>query len=933
MIKRLLVTMVAICGLAVQAFTVQTPSSPIKIDGKLDEKAWADAVKNTNFIRVKTQANIPMKDQTSFSVLADENAVYLGITCFDSEMDKVQWKGNIWGSDAIEMFISPAGNPVEYYHMAASCSNDRYSMFRAEAGNITPDKFAPFWETATSKDDKAWYLEVRIPYSAFYMTRNKMWNTTWLLNIARTQTHGGGLSTWAPLYDGFHESKVFRPVKGFPVRKPVEDVFVPVVIGDFTSRAGDVIKGDVIVNVEGNNVSAGKWNMTVQVPGGNTVSREIEVKYGNRKYVAKGMEFPASVKRAHHVKVTLQRGETVLGRYYPVSAEYKPVDIRITWPQYANNYYPGQDAKYVSGVVNFKLSEEDVNKAVIELTIGDEVKKYKPKKDGVEFRQKFRELKEGEEVRLKARLIVDGSEFAVTETSVRRLPPPEKGGSVVWIENGHIVYNGKPYFPRSIYAMGYRGGRLMAQRFEKEKDTICLNNFFCPTLEPERLLPKMNIEAKEATKDVKPCKELFEKVRQVVEKNKGKDILGYYICDEPECRNISPVYLKYIYDYVKELDPYHPVMTCTRSPQRYIECMDVFMMHTYISPMFSGKTRFLSTPIDKTRAQIREVVDYKRPEKVAGFTGQFFSYKFGNRYADYPTWDELQAQTWTTIANGSKVSNPYAYHDINDKFHMFQAFIFQNQCIMELNDWLLSPEVSYLDIKADKWLDCTLYEHDGMELLLMVNPYPEKLTAMVDDRAINGKWYEFRGDKVYKFRKNRPIEFEPYQVYLLTSRKFESKFPKLKDILAKIDAYYHEMNNKGNLLLNKDAEIEIDASDTALIGNAKRKAFDGSLDMIAWGSNRWKKQQWFEMNFPKVSPKFKTIKLYGYNLKNPTFTIWKAGEWRPITPVETKENKDEWSKTFTFDKLNRTVKVRITFNDLKVGTDEVEIYEVEMYDK
>ncbi len=932
--KGLIAAIICLCGLAAQALTVQAPSSPVKIDGKLDEKAWQDATKHTGFVRLKNQSNRPVKDQTSFSVLADENAVYLGISCFDSEADKIRWGGNIWsGSDAIELFLSPAGNPVEYYHFGASSTNSRYSMFRAEAGNITPDKFFPFWESATSKDDKGWYLEIRIPYSAFYMTRTKMWNSTWLLNIARTQTHGGGLTTWSPLGGGFQESKNFKSIKGFPARKPMEDVLIPVVIGDFTSRAGDVIKGDVIVNVEGNNASSGKWNMTVEVPGGSSKTQDISVEYGNRKFVVKDVDFPASVKGNHHVKVTLKRGDTVLGRYYPVVAEYKPIDIKVTWPQYANNYYPGQDAKYVSGVVNFKLAEADMDKAEIELAIGDKVNKYDPKAGGIKFKQNFPELKEGESVRLVAKLIVDGKEFAKTETRVKRLPPPEKGGSVVWIEDGRIVYNGKPYFPRAIYARGYRGGVRLKERFDKEKDIICLNNFACPTLEPGRLLPKMNIEAKEATKDVKPCKELFEKVKAVVESNRGRDILGYYISDEPECRNISPVYLKYIYDYVKELDPYHPIMSCTRSPQRYFDCIDVFMMHTYISPMFSGDTRFLGTPVEKTRAQIHEVTDYKRPDKVPGFTGQFFSYKGGNRYADYPTWDELQAQTWTTVANGSRVSNPYAYHDIHDKIHMFEAFVFQNQTIMELNDWILSPNVKYLEVKADKWIDCTLFEHDGMELLLMVNPYPEACAAVVNDRAINGKWYEFRGDEVYKFKKGKPIEFKPYQVYILTSKKFESKFPKLKEILAKIEAYNANMVNKGNLLLDKHEEVELDASDVATIGYAKRKIFDGSVEQLAWGSDHWKKEQWFEINFPKVSPKFKTIKLYGYNMKNPTISIWKAGEWRKLEPVEIKENAEEWSKTFVFDKLNKTVKVRFTFSGLITQKDFVEIYEVEMYDK
>ncbi|MBO4511858.1 MAG: hypothetical protein J5746_03755 [Victivallales bacterium] len=929
MMKLSLLLMSLLCCMSVRALTVTAPTSPIVVDGKLDEAAWKAAPKTSNFIRLKSQAGKPIKDQTQFMVLADDEAVYLGVICLDSNIKDLHWGGSIWTSDSIEMFLSPAGNPVEYYHFAVGCQNDTYAMYRAEGGNITPDKFAPFWQSAVSKDDKAWYLEVKIPYSAFYMTRNKMWNKTWLLNIARTQTRGGGLTTWSPLNNGFLESKAFKSVEGFPKRKGVEDVCIPVVRGDYLSQEGDVIKGNIIVNVEGTSESTGNWDMTVEVPNGGKATQRVEVNYGNRKFLVKDLTFPASQKSYHKVKVTLKKGAVELGRYYPVEAEYKPIDIKITWPQYANNYYPGQDAKRLAGRVNFKLASD--KKAVIELKVGDKTRKFNAKGAFVDFEEKFPELKEGQKLDISARLIVDGKEFAATATSVKRLPPPEKGGEVVWIQDGHIVRNGKPYFPRYIYALGYRGGKMMEKRFAEEKDYICMNEFHCPTLEPARLCPKMNIEAKEATKDVKPCKELFEAVQKVIDRNKGKDFLGYYICDEPECRGISPIYLKYIYDYVKEHDPYHPIMSCTRSPQRYIECIDVFMMHTYISPFFSGKERCLAVPIEKVRAQIHEVTDYRRPEKVAGFTGQFFSYKFGNKYADYPTWDELIAQSWTAMANGSRVSNPYAYHDIDDKRYMFEAFAYLNQSIMELNDLLLTDKVSYLPIKAEKQLDCTLFELKGMKLLVMVNPYPEAFSATLEDKAVNGTWHEYRGEATYKLSKGQAVKFAPYQVYVLTSKPFASKFASTKDVLAKIKAYEDNMKNKGNLLLDKGDEIELDASEVQLVGNAKRKICDGSLDMIAWGTSCWKKQQWFEMDFPKVSPKFKTVKLYGYNMKNPTFTIWKAGEWKTITPVDVKEDAKEWSKTFTFDNVYKTVKFRVTFNDLKTGKDDIELYEVEMY--
>ena len=139
------------CCIAASALTVTAPASPIVIDGKLDEAAWKAVPKNSGFIRMASQAGKPIKDQTEFAVLADDEAVYLGITCLDSNIKDLRWGGSLWTSDSIEMFLSPAGNPVEYYHFAVGCQNDTYSMYRAEGGSITPDKFAPFWQSAISR--------------------------------------------------------------------------------------------------------------------------------------------------------------------------------------------------------------------------------------------------------------------------------------------------------------------------------------------------------------------------------------------------------------------------------------------------------------------------------------------------------------------------------------------------------------------------------------------------------------------------------------------------------------------------------------------------------------------------------------------------------------------------------------------------------------
>ena len=93
-------------------------------------------------------------------------------------------------------------------------------------------------------------------------------------------------------------------------------------------------------------------------------------------------------------------------------------------------------------------------------------------------------LAEGGKAVLTVKLIDGGKEIASVSQTITRLK--KNSGSMVWIENGIIVKNGKPWYPRHIYAMGYRGGKAFTERFKS--DDLAASPFRMATLEPGRLV-------------------------------------------------------------------------------------------------------------------------------------------------------------------------------------------------------------------------------------------------------------------------------------------------------------------------------------------------------------------------------------------------------------------------------------------------------------
>jgi len=68
---------------------VRTPH-PLRIDGRLDEPEWSTAAVIDDFTMQLPQDGVPASEKTVVRILYDEDNLYLGITCFDSEPAKIQ---------------------------------------------------------------------------------------------------------------------------------------------------------------------------------------------------------------------------------------------------------------------------------------------------------------------------------------------------------------------------------------------------------------------------------------------------------------------------------------------------------------------------------------------------------------------------------------------------------------------------------------------------------------------------------------------------------------------------------------------------------------------------------------------------------------------------------------------------------------------------
>lgn len=909
----------------------------------LDGKVWNNIPLRGNFKYLAASGKSTPKAQTSFQVAASATSLYINVICKEDNMAKLrksQDLSKLWGSDTIEIFIAPTGQIDEFYQFAVSAGNLKFSTFYGEGGAIQPDNYLPFWSSKVFYYKNYWQLQIKIPFSAFYMTRNAKWNNVWLFNVARNRYPVRERSTWSNLKSSFKESSNFNKLSGFPKRASSLDIVINKATPTIKSFSKGIYSGPLALVIQANSAAIGVYNLTIEEKNGKKSTHVIELNNSINNIVLPKVEYLNKTKGKNTLKFTLNKvnKNISLGRYYPVEITYQPLKITLSSPGYKNNFYPGQDTSKITGFLKVNLPSEQKSNTKVTITLSSKslltkTLTFNANKENIFFTFDSKKLPKGEAALLTAKIINNNKVISTKTCQIKNLKPNK--GSAIWIENNVLIKNGKPWYPRTIYARGYLGGTVFKEFYEK--DNLSETPVKRRNVSPGKLIA--NLEGKEATKDVKPCKELFDKIRKIVNKSKNDpDFAFYYIADEPEYRNISPVYLKYIYNFVSELDPYHPLLTCTTAADKYLEIADVFTPHPYLNPIISEGKRILAIPVNRVKTYLQYVTNSKRKDKVVGFTGQFFSYKFSNIFADYPTWDELTSSSWSAIANGSRFHFPYAYHDLGDRPHIYEGYRYFNESIKALEKLLLSNKKHSVKVEnANDNIDTLLVEDNHITLLIIVNlnNSPANPTIIAPHLKKYQSLLKFRSNGSIKVTNGKiQLALKPYESLILTSKKLDKNLLTTSQVLDKIAKLEHQRSSRGNLLFEKGNTFEVNSSNPISFNNSflsilqqKNKLFDGTTNILAWQSKPFSKNNFYELNFRRRPPKFSKVKLYGLYMGTPKVKIWKFGEWK-----ELKEKKITKTKDFClldFGEENKSVKVHIYFPK-KIGKNPIELYEIEL---
>lgn len=891
-------------------------ATPPAIDGVLDEPAWSETAWTSGFTLAgkADPEGQPAVVQTRFKVLVDDTAVYVGVECDEPQVDQLKantpWRdGALWQDDCVEVFFDP-GNEGRYYHQVmVNARGTIYDCHNADYGLVHSRLWNGAFEAAghVDREAKKWSVELAIPFGAIVLGESA--GSAWKWNVARERQAGGAteFSSWAPMRGNFHEPRRFGTLTGLPA--------------DYSAFRLRVGEPQVDVSSAGSGVKTLTMRLPVRNPGGparrlvataavleqpqvSVAAEPLELAVGDEAVI----DFPPLQVRGAtgqtNVVFSLREpdGRLVCAVVKSLASDYRPLAIRVLQPCYRHTIYATQridelvfevtlsaQVRAATAQLSCRLTAAD-GAVVAERTVPVE-QAEKP------ISLPVRDLPEGRYT-LRAQAVgAGGAAEAEAEETIAKVPPPPAGHEVRIDEHRRILVDGKP-----VLCIGWYGG---IPTEDPRADVVALQNIVTPevprppdtggiarrfaergiytivSVENGRLYYSFDLwrqDKKDLAGIVDEVHTLTEPseitrrlAKELVDTVRGEPgLLGYYIADEPEIHDVPSAYLENYYQYLRELDPYHPVFVTNDTIDGIVthgyKCADVLSPDPYSPewdyvPNFLKKVNEVATVGKATHVTLWHSVGHTHFTQDWG-SGPAYPYRvFRNQYLASVAYGATGFTAYTSAFFMPEIEYRYGLP------HVWRELRFLEPAI------LAPPPPDPVVVEGAPELATWAREVNGRIYVLAVH----HKTGAVDATL---RWRGFGERKsLYVMSEGRELEvsdgalrdhFAEGDVHLYTDDPAARDLPTTAAILAELDQRRQETVKPGNLF-SVERGTRIRSSDVYYapwFTQYYYYALNGITDDQGWYAYRWGgKPCWFELTLPEPADLGRIV-IYSPNLRD-----------------------------------------------------------------
>jgi hypothetical protein len=172
-------------NIIVEATRIQ---SGLHLDGMLQEEVWQQAKPFSAFRMVEPNPDETPSERTELRVVYDSEALYLGITCYDSEPGKIKsntlahdvFDEDVRSNDLLRIILDPIQDRRNAFLFAVNASGARSEGFAL--GEHCTLNWDGLWNAECHVDQQGWTAEIQIPFKTL-MFKNGL--THWGINVER----------------------------------------------------------------------------------------------------------------------------------------------------------------------------------------------------------------------------------------------------------------------------------------------------------------------------------------------------------------------------------------------------------------------------------------------------------------------------------------------------------------------------------------------------------------------------------------------------------------------------------------------------------------------------------------------------------------------------------------------------------------------------
>ena len=167
-------------------YTMTPCKVPPKVDGHLDDDAWALAPRATAFQQADPEQGAPPSFSTEFAVVRDEETLWIAVSCRDDRPDKIvanelRRDGSLMADDHVTVVLDTFLDRRNAYLFRVNAAGARGDALVTNNATIN-NNWDGIWKARAKIDDAGWSLEIALPADTLAFDAN---SDTWGLNISR----------------------------------------------------------------------------------------------------------------------------------------------------------------------------------------------------------------------------------------------------------------------------------------------------------------------------------------------------------------------------------------------------------------------------------------------------------------------------------------------------------------------------------------------------------------------------------------------------------------------------------------------------------------------------------------------------------------------------------------------------------------------------